>query len=156
MPACMPMHHVCAWCPQMPEVVLDSPELRLQMAVSCCVGAGSWTWAFWRNNWCSYLLNHSCSPQSAILNWLVLKCIAHSFLRRHGWLFSPLRQKWHGSLKVTLGRDGSMNCMPRLYFKRNKCWMLDCVIVSSFSGKHFCWLPWRVLWAAVLILLISK
>lgn len=51
----------------------DSLELKLQMIVSCCVGAGNRNPVLWKDKKCSYVLSHCPTPYESF------KCI-HLFI----------------------------------------------------------------------------
>lgn len=49
----MPVHQVCAWCPQRLEEDSDPLELELETVVSCHMGARSRTQVLCKNSQCS-------------------------------------------------------------------------------------------------------
>lgn len=53
MPAFMSVHNLHIWCPQRPEIVLDTLKLGLQMVLSLHVGVGNQTEMLWKSIQCS-------------------------------------------------------------------------------------------------------
>lgn len=53
MPAFISVHNLHVWCPQRPEIVLDTLKLGLQMVLSLYVGVGNQTQMLWKSIQCS-------------------------------------------------------------------------------------------------------
>jgi hypothetical protein len=57
LPACMSMHHICAWCLQIIEDGLRPLELKLQMVVTT-LWCWDLNWFLWKSSQCSLQLSH--------------------------------------------------------------------------------------------------
>ena len=68
LPACISVHHMCAWCLQRQKRALDPLRLELQIIVGCHVGTETWAPTLWRG---AYACNCKAISQP-LYTWLLL------------------------------------------------------------------------------------